>query len=257
MKIVILYSGGVDSYTLYHYIKNTYPRARVKALYYDFGQPYKDWEIKNLPEFVEVRTVEWLQHDHTVHVDPNKNGIMWGREQFLTVHAYMQEKPDMICLGVLKDEMAEDMSEWHKNMTQLFLGSLNPWNITPEVTYPFAEQGWGKYEVVKWALEHNLDVMGTVTCMISEQPCKECIGCAQRDLVFCSHGLIEEVFVSEQMFDKLIMKGYTSVISDLLESGQFRVYQHGSDGSQRIELPLRRLEEIVRESLEKTQAYQS
>lgn len=184
MKIVLLYSGGVDSYTLYHYIKRTYAGASVKAIYYDFGQPYGEWEIKQLPDFVEVRKIEWLQHDKSVHTNPDCPGIMWGREQFLTVTVFMQEKPDMICLGVLEDEWDEDMSPEHQQATQAFLKVLNPHQFECEVKYPFAEMGWNKTDVIQWAIDNELDVQYTRTCMVSEVPCGKCSGCVKRELAF-------------------------------------------------------------------------
>lgn len=235
MKIVMLYSGGVDSYTLYHYIKNTYPDAYVKALYYDFGQHYSEWEIKNLPDFVEVRSVPWLQYDKTVHVNPCDNGIMWGREQFLTVAAFMQEKPDMICLGVLHDEWGEDMSPEHQQATQTFLSGLNPYGIECEVSYPFAELGWSKNEVVKWAVENNVDVTSTRTCMNSEDPCGFCPGCIKRKLMFCYHGLIPgQVELSKNEYESLCRfnKDYISILADMMTKGLLHVIPHDREATE-------------------------
>lgn len=229
MKIVILYSGGVDSYTLYHYIKNTYPHARVKALYYDFGQHYADWEIKNLPDFVEVRQMPWLQHDRTVHVDPNKDGIMWGREQFLTVATFMQEKPDMICLGVLNDEWGEDMSPEHQKATQAFLVGLNPYGIECVVSYPFAEMGWSKNEVVQWAVQNKVDIESTRTCMNGEEPCGHCPGCIKRKITFCYNGLIPgPITLFQHEYDSMCRfnSDYINILADMKTRGLFHVVQH-------------------------------
>lgn len=223
MKIVILYSGGVDSCVLYHRTKVKYPHAEVKAIYYDFGQPYAQTEIDNLPDFVEVRKQPWANYDNSIHFDIDTPGIMWGREQFLTVCAYMQEKPDLILVGVLKDEMSGDMSDECRQATENFLQFLSKDGVFCAVEYPFAEEGMHKIDVVRWAVENNLDITKTITCMKEKTPCNKCIGCVQRNLVFNHLGLTDiRISFTDLMKQNLLSKDprYVELISEELSKAQ-------------------------------------
>ena len=60
-KIAILYSGGLDSYILYHYAKITNPTDDIIGVYWDHGQEADEAEQLSLPDFVQVRKVDWLK----------------------------------------------------------------------------------------------------------------------------------------------------------------------------------------------------
>ena len=60
MKIVILYSSGLDSRIMLHYAQQKYPDADIKCIYYQHGAESEQHELSLLPDFVEVRKIDWL-----------------------------------------------------------------------------------------------------------------------------------------------------------------------------------------------------
>lgn len=217
MKIVILYSGGLDSYLMLKWAEHHYPDAEVKCLYYKHGAESEAHEISLLPDYVEVRTVDWL--GDKIKPLPKKSdpfaGAIYipGRNLVFATLAACQEVPDEIWLGVLADENNEQATDKNDHFRQLAMASINyalsPFTDGVTIKFPFAEAGFTKLDTVRWALENGVpreEIERTVSCWHAHDGlhCGRCKQCVKRFLVFDAVGLhtnyvVEPMAVPEQV----------------------------------------------------------
>lgn len=208
-KICILFSSGLDSVIMRHYAKVKYPEAEVKCIYYKHGADAEDSEIKNLPSYVEVRTVDWLNEKCRPLVkasDPTAGPIyIPGRNLVFATLAACQELADEIWLGTLVDEAhpkATDKNEEFRTQASDTLSYvLSPFIDKVILRFPFVEEKWTKVESVRWALDNNLpkqEILDSVSCWYhaNGQACGKCRMCFRRQLVFRLNGLEEECAVN-------------------------------------------------------------
>lgn len=204
MKIGLLYSGGLDSFILFHYAKKHYPDAEIKCIYFDIGQEYAPKEIATLPDFVQVKKVDWLETgEELVGKSDSKSGniIIPGRNAVLATLMASLELPDEIWLGALLGETHAGSTD--KNF--IFIEKMNDMlsyvhsPFKPEgikLRFPLAEDGMGKFESVKWALDNGLDIsklMATSSCLSGEKGnCGYCVVCCRRWGIFGQLGYQEE-----------------------------------------------------------------
>lgn len=208
MKIVILYSSGLDSFLMKEYADRMYPLAEKKYLYYKHGADSEDSEIAMLPDFVEVRNIDWLGDTCkpvTKKDDPFAGAIyIPGRNLVFSVLAACQELPDEVWLGVLADECnpeATDKNNEFKWRTQDAISyalspfrGYNPENEV-EIRFPFVEEKWTKENAVNWALLQGIDpkeITKTISCWHHDGlPCGECKQCFKRYFIFLLNKLQE------------------------------------------------------------------
>lgn len=204
MKIVILYSGGLDSMIMLHMAKRLHPEAEIKCIYYAHGAESEAQEISMLPEHVEVRKVDWL--GETIKPVSKKDdpfaGPIYipGRNLVFSVLAACQELPSQIWMGTLYDECNEkatDKNETFRHMTSAACSyALSPFISGVVVKYPFVDRGWTKVDAVRYALSSGLtakEILSTVSCWHHDgtAPCGKCKQCFKRALVFKLNGLSE------------------------------------------------------------------
>lgn len=205
MRIVINYSGGLDSLILRHYAKITYPDAEVVCIYYRHGAGSEEKELSTLPNYVSVRTIDWLNDTCkplAKKEDPFAGAIyIPGRNLIFSALAACQEVADEVWMGTVWDEdnpKGTDKNEKFRNDTSELLSYvLSPFVDKVTVRFPFVELGWTKVDSVKWALENGLSkelILDSVSCWnhTDGKPCGECKQCVKRALVFTLNGIKEE-----------------------------------------------------------------
>lgn len=226
MKIVLLFSGGLDSIIMYHMAKIEYPDAEIKCLYYRHGADSEEAEIARLPDFVEVRNVDWLGKDiRPVHKldDPFAGAIyIPGRNLIFTSLAACQELPDEIWMGTLWDEdneQATDKNEKFRNDTSELLSYvLSPFLKGVRIRFPFVEKLMTKELSVRWALENGIDeeeLTSTISCWHHDgEPCGQCKQCFKRFFIFRLNNLRESYRVHPlySRHGKELLKQYLSCI---------------------------------------------
>ncbi len=228
-KIVILYSGGLDSFIMKKLAELQYPDHEVKCIYYRHGADSEQKEIDLLPDFVEVRTVDWLNETTrpVAKIDQPLAGAIYipGRNLAFSVLAACQELPDQIWLGVLKDEnnpAATDKNDlFRHSATAAISYALSPFKDGVAVVFPFVERGWTKVDAVNWALSVGVpkeDLLKTVSCWHAHdgKACGTCWQCVKRRLVFLNCG-IDEV---ESDTDPIANKFGRKVISNIIKKVQ-------------------------------------
>jgi len=204
-KIAILYSGGLDSLIMRQYAKITYPDAEIVCLYYKHGAASEEKELSTLPDFVQVRTVDWL-NDKCKPVakaeDPFAGAIyIPGRNLIFSALAACQELADEVWMGTVWDEdnpKGTDKNEKFRSETSNLVSYvLSPFIDGVKVRFPFVEMGWTKRESVQWALVNGLtqaEILNSVSCWFHTdgKPCGECKQCFKRALVFNLNGFSED-----------------------------------------------------------------
>lgn len=197
MKIVILYSGGLDSYIMHHYAKKTYPEAEIKCIYYKHGCKSEESELKNLPDFVSVKQIDWLDDNNTAlskKSDPFAGNIyIPGRNLVFITLAACQELPDEIWMGTLVDEnneQATDKNTLFREETEKLLSYvLSPFQKDGvKIRFPFVEEEWTKLNAIQWALDNGLKknmLIKQISCWNHDgENCGQCKQCFKRELVF-------------------------------------------------------------------------
>jgi 7-cyano-7-deazaguanine synthase in queuosine biosynthesis len=204
LKIGISYSGGLDSFILYRYATIHYPDAEVICKYFDIGQDYAAKEIATLPEWVEVRKIEWLRHgEELAGKEGSKSGniIIPGRNMVLATMMASLTLADEIWMGAL-------LGETHAGSTDKNYDFINYMNTTLsyvyspfkeggiEIKFPLADAGMGKFESVEWALNNGLtpdQLMATSSCLNGENGnCGRCVVCCRRWGIFGQLGFEEK-----------------------------------------------------------------
>jgi len=208
-KLVILYSGGLDSLIMRHYAKITYPMAEVVCIYYKHGAASEEKELSTLPDYVQVRTVDWL-NDKCKPVakkdDPFAGAIyIPGRNLVFSALAACQEVADEVWMGTVWDEdnpKGTDKNETFRHDTSELLSYvLSPFIEKVTVRFPFVELEWTKVDSVRWALANGLskeEILNSVSCWnhTDGKPCGVCKQCVKRALVFNLNGFSEECKVN-------------------------------------------------------------
>jgi 7-cyano-7-deazaguanine synthase in queuosine biosynthesis len=206
MKIVILYSSGLDSRIMLHYAQQKYPDADIKCIYYQHGAESEQHELSLLPDFVEVRKIDWLGEKIkpvAKKEDPFAGAIyIPGRNLVFSVLAASQELADEIWMGTLYDEVnpkGTDKNDTFRNLTSGVLSYvLSPFIDNVTIRFPFAEEKWTKVDAVSWALDNGLskeEIVDTTSCwhrVKGERPCGRCKQCFKRQLVLMLNDIEED-----------------------------------------------------------------
>lgn len=224
--IVLLYSGGLDSFIMGQYAREMNPKAKITKVFFDIGAPnnYKEREI--LPPDVEVLDMKWFCQG-PVGKDGNATGNIFipGRNMVFATIAASKYLPDEIWLGALCGEIHESATD--KNLyfnglqNDLLKYVLSPFKDGPfpQLVFPFVDRGWGKLDITKLGVEYGLadQLVKTRSCL-SDTPnnCGRCAVCARRRGIFMQLGLKEEYDVepfeaveNAKMLAELVSEDYS------------------------------------------------
>ena len=204
-RIVLLYSGGLDSFLLKKYANTYYKEAEIKCIYYKHGAESEEQEIKRLPGFVEVLSIDWLGRKRKPlpkKDDPFAGAIyIPGRNLVFSVLAACQELPDEIWMGTVFDEDNFKGTDKNKRFrvetSKLLSYVLSPFIGSVKIRFPFVEEKWTKNDCVYWALNNGVvkdEIIRTVSCwnQQDEKPCGVCKQCFKRHLVFLLNDIHQE-----------------------------------------------------------------
>jgi len=170
MKNVLLFSGGLDSYILYHFLKE-----KVDTLYFYTKNRYA-WK-----EFSVVK-----QLIPSTLIDYSFNFRSWERsDAFIPFRNILfaigaSRYADTIYLGGVSDDRVNDNSlVAHADMTALISRYLDKF---VEVEAPLAKNNWSKFDAVRWFLdkfpEKKERLLETISCYSEEElRCMECGAC--------------------------------------------------------------------------------
>jgi 7-cyano-7-deazaguanine synthase in queuosine biosynthesis len=205
MKIALLYSGGLDSFLMYNWAKFKYPDAEITCVFYAHGQDSVEAELMVLPDFVEVRRLDWLDETHqpvAKKSDPFAGNIyIPGRNLIFGALIASQELADEVWMGTVVDEDNEQATDkntkFRTETSNLLSYVLSPFIDNVQIRFPFVEEKMTKEDCVRWALENGIsgdDIVNTTSCWhnFDGTPCGECKQCLKRMLVFELNSLSED-----------------------------------------------------------------
>jgi 7-cyano-7-deazaguanine synthase in queuosine biosynthesis len=208
MKIAILYSGGLDSFIMYHMAKKENPDAEVVAVFYAHGQESEKAEIAALPDFVKVRRIDWLNvHNNarTKETDPFAGPIyIPGRNLAFATLVACQELPDEIWMGTMYDEdnqgATDKNEEFRSSAGKVLSYVLSPFIDGPVlIKFPFVEKKMFKKDSIRWALENGIskwELLDTTSCWHNEtgKQCGQCKQCLKRTLAMACNGIQDDEY---------------------------------------------------------------
>ena len=201
-KIVILYSGGLDSTLMYRYAQVTHPDAEVIAVYFAHGVDAEKHELDRLPSYVQVRRIDWLDDKIKPVANRKKTGFgpiyIPGRNMIFFNLAACIYLPDEVWMGALWDEDDPEATDKNKTFEQLASGTasyvLSPFIDNVKLRMPFVENEWCKKELVGWALQNGFtseEILHTTSCYYTDgqRGCGKCVQCLKRHLVMFYNGI--------------------------------------------------------------------
>ena len=205
-KIVVMYSGGLDSFALLFVAKQQNPEAEIVCVYWDHEHGASVAERNSLPDFVEVRHCEWMSRVQGYHaIKGNPNGAIYipGRNLVFAVLTACQYLPDEIWLGALYEENnssnTDKNDKFIKDTTSLLQYVLKDFSPSVTLRTPLVELQLTKRGVVKHLIDNGCpvsEITATMSCYQQEDPfekipCGSCLQCLKRWAVFGSLGFSE------------------------------------------------------------------
>ncbi len=204
-KIVILYSGGLDSLIMKRFAEVNYPNADVVCVWYDIGQEYARKEEAVLPDFVIKHKFDWLDSQTTAaSKDGSASGNIYipGRNMVLATAVACKYLPDEVWLGALAGETHEQATDKNydflKYLNRTLSYVLSPFTTSIKARFPLAGAGFNKLRAVKWAVENGVSheaILKSSSCLSGEAGnCGQCIVCFRRWGIFKQLGIPAEKY---------------------------------------------------------------
>lgn len=228
-KVVILYSGGLDSFIMKKLAEAKYPNLELTLAHFDIGQGYSEKEmnaIQNSGYDVDIRKVEWLSKGQELSgKNENNSGNIFipGRNMILSGLAASIYSPDEVWMGGLKGEdhakATDKNKEFIDRSNHIWSYVYSPFETVPKLVFPLIDENWGKFEAVKWVFEEGgastQDILKTSSCLGDSlaKNCGHCVVCCRRKYIFKQLGFEEEY---EQ--DPLTGKDNLNMIIEMLET---------------------------------------
>ena len=215
-KIVILYSGGLDSFIMKKLAENKYPNDEIKLVHFNIGQAYSEKEDKAISDSgyeVDIRKVEWLAKGQELDSKLGSNSgniIIPGRNMILSSLAASIYQADYIWMGGLKGEDHEGSTDKNQEFidktNHLWSYVYSPFERVPKLVFPLIEQNWGKFEATEWVYKNGFatkeDLLQTSSCLSDTiGNCGHCVVCCRRKYIFKQLGF-EEKYEQEPLTGK-------------------------------------------------------
>ena len=188
--MILLFSGGVDSFVAYHYLK------KPKTVYFDLNSRYSEKEkavIKNLiPDTIIDYSLDLHDREY------GEKAYIPFRNLLLACQA--TKYSDVIVIAGIQDDMVSDKNEPVFLKFSELLTELEGRSIT--VFSPFWKMT--KAQVIKWYLLNigDSEIIKTVSCY-SENPlvtyCGKCPSCFRKWCAFQENGIKLEFHNEELM----------------------------------------------------------
>jgi 7-cyano-7-deazaguanine synthase len=215
--MILLFSGGIDSFVAYHYL------GRPQTVYFDLGTPYTQKEIKVIQELIPETII-----DNSLNLGSRQIGekaYVPFRNLYLAMLAVKYD--DTIVIAGVKDDDVSDKNEPIFEKFSELLSELEGREIN--VISPF----WGmtKEDVVEWYLENHPNddlLLKTVSCYSKEDTnyCGMCPSCLRKyfalranniDIPFHNDILMREYY-NKAKVDYYIPERNKNIIAQVLKA---------------------------------------
>lgn len=203
---VLLFSGGIDSFVGYHYLKKTLGLEDLKTVYFDLGAPYNKREIEVVKQLIPDTII-----DESLKVGDTQRGVnayIPYRNLLIAMLCSKYGKHLWIC--GLKDDKVEDKNEKAFEIMTNCLNAISKPEDEIKIDSPF----WNmtKAEVVKWYLDNidpeGKDLLKTISCYSDNEIsnyCGKCPSCFRKFNALKENGLDIE-FYNQELVDDYIRR---------------------------------------------------
>jgi 7-cyano-7-deazaguanine synthase in queuosine biosynthesis len=220
MNEILCYSGGLDSYIAYHYLK------KPKCIYFHTKQAHSDKELEyvlaNVADIIVDHSLDFSKEEN-IYV-PHRNLLFASRA---SVHA------EKVWIAGLADDCVEDKTSQAFTAMSEVLSAIGKTQVM--VDSPF----WGmtKTEICKWFIEFwSGDIKTTEAELLSNSiscysgsvgPCGTCSSCYRKSCAMFNAGMGDEIkfkntFMVLRYFKKAINGEYISSRNkDILQFTEF------------------------------------
>jgi 7-cyano-7-deazaguanine synthase len=195
--MILLFSGGVDSYVAYHFLK------KPQTVYFDLNTPYSQKEIRVVKDLIPKTIIEKVM-DFSTRQEGDKAFI-----PYRNIHLAMlaNKYSDNIVIAGLKDDKVNDKNETVFRQLSYLMTDMNNRHIW--VNSPF----WGltKEDVVRWFLDNGgtkEKLLKTISCYSSEDTiyCGKCPACFRKFIAFRANGIYALQFINEDLMKDYLKK---------------------------------------------------
>jgi len=177
--MILLFSGGMDSYIAWHYL------GKPKTVYFDLGTPYAQKEIKVIKQLVPDTIIETC-----LNLESRQIGDYFIPYRNLYFALLANKYSDEIVMAGLKDDGIEDkneaiFAEWSLLLSKMILRPV-------VVQSPFWQMT--KEDIVKWYIDNVEDtelLLKTVSCYSEEDTnyCGRCRSCFKKWAPFWNNNI--------------------------------------------------------------------
>jgi 7-cyano-7-deazaguanine synthase in queuosine biosynthesis len=188
--MILLFSGGVDSFIAYHLLSK---RHKVDTLYIDCGTPYSHKEISAVKRLVPSTIIETISSIGNRQLD-GVNAYVPFRNLYLAMFASYYAEDRMIAMAGLKDDNVSDKTPQAFKLMTDCLNQLDPQLDKPYLIFsPF----WShtKEQIVEWYMKRVGDkkaLLDTVSCYVPGiQYCGKCPACFRKWTAFFCNGIYD------------------------------------------------------------------
>jgi len=193
--MILLFSGGIDSYVAYYYL------GEPQTLYFDIGSRYSLIEMTHIKKLIPDTII-----DSTVHLGDTEQGekaYIPFRNLFLALKAVKYS--DTIVIAGLKDDMVSDKNEQIFKKFSDLMSEMEGREIT--VMSPFWDMT--KYDVVKWykdsVEETGIKLLETISCYSGDHSyCGECPACFRKWCVLKANDIPISSFRNKELVKEYI-----------------------------------------------------
>lgn len=206
--IVVLMSGGIDSWMCLCWAVRKFGKTKVRPVYYDVGQRYAAKEkVAAIRLSAELGL---LCRTYTLKELPFKESVdahIPMRNTFFMLLAAMEESCEGVVFGMLKGESCEDKNPYYVDLMQRLFDSQFKKSIYRKTTHPFhiyvpfanmtKAQALRQHISMCKDLTRNwlVDIYDSVGCFDAKnRSCGACISCYNRWVALTLNALPDEVY---------------------------------------------------------------
>jgi len=195
--MILLFSGGIDSYVAWHYLN------KPKTVYFNLNTPYSFKEEKIIKKLIPSTSIEYVLNLASRQI--GDHAYIPYRNLYLAMLA--SKYSDTIVIAGVKDD---DVSDKNEKIFKEFSELLSKLENRPIlVTSPFWDMT--KEQVIAWYLQHHTSekLLETISCYSDEfvNYCGKCPSCFRK---WCALRVNEIVlpFHNRKLMEEYLMRAY-------------------------------------------------
>ncbi len=179
-KILILFSGGIDSTALIHYYK--IKEHQIKCLHIQYNQPSAKSELEAVVKICDYYNVSFEAISLPFSIQKRFNEYI-GRNALLILIALSSKSSEdykRISIGINASSRYYDCSNNFINDIQTIFNGY--YAGTKAIEAPFVNLT--KYDIINFCLSNEIPINLTYSCLLQNSPpCGKCGGCRDRRIL--------------------------------------------------------------------------